>query len=154
MRAEKAVPTEEFVSRRIKFAGQEPTELLDLEAVNKLLAKGASLILNAADECDPALRSLCRSLSEVFASHVAANAYASFGNEPAFPVHWDDHEVLVIQIEGRKHWRVFEPSRPQPLGNDVESNIEPSDRQIWEGVIGPGDKLYIPRGRWHSVTLA
>jgi ribosomal protein L16 Arg81 hydroxylase len=40
-------------------------------------------------------------------ARLTANAYISFGDMSGFGVHNDDHDVLVVQIDGRKKWRFF-----------------------------------------------
>lgn len=152
MRSGVMIPPEEFTTRRHTIRGQEKTEFLNVPAINSHLVNGASLIVNAVEELDSSLKAACRKLSSAFLGHVSANAYASFGSDAGFPVHWDDHEVIVIQLTGQKRWRVFEPARKHPLADDVEGNTQPPSNKIWEGILQPGDSLYIPRGYWHEVV--
>ncbi len=30
-----------------------------------------------------------------------------------FAPHWDDIDALILQLEGRKHWIVYEPNTPE-----------------------------------------
>ncbi|WP_337825280.1 JmjC domain-containing protein [Amycolatopsis sp. A1MSW2902] len=69
-----------------------------------------------------------------------------------FELHWDDHDVLVVQLAGEKSWEVRGASRPVPMFRDAEPNTEPSEQIVWTGTMAPGDVMHIPRGHWHQAT--
>ena len=79
------------------------------------------------------------------------NLYAGWRTENGFPVHWDDQDVLILQLEGRKHWKVWEPTRLYPFKEDVEVAPAPSGEPILDQILSKGDLLYLPRGWWHVV---
>jgi hypothetical protein len=123
---------------------------LDLEALYTHLRGGATLILDAIDEVCPPLARLCDGLARCFLTHTQVNAYASFRDTYGLGLHWDDHDVLVVQVAGRKAWRVFRPSGEAPLAHDELSERPPVDGPVWEGELTAGDVLYLPRGWWHA----
>ncbi|WSC07830.1 cupin domain-containing protein [Streptomyces scopuliridis] len=45
---------------------------------------------------------------------VQTNLYASLTAREGFGVHWDDHDVIVIQIDGAKRWKLYGPTRTAP----------------------------------------
>jgi hypothetical protein len=57
--------------------------------------------------------------------------------------------VFVLQLAGRKRWQVYAPTRIDPLADDIETAQPPKAAPIWEGILGDGDVLYLPRGFWH-----
>jgi ribosomal protein L16 Arg81 hydroxylase len=114
-----------------------------------LLAQGASMILDSVQEVAPAVADLADSLQEALSCVCSANLYAGWRSQRAFDVHWDAHEVIVLQLSGRKRWQVFAPTRPDPLGDDIEKAPPPTAPPIWEGILNDGDLLYLPRGFWH-----
>lgn len=67
------------------------------------------------------------------------------------PVHYDDHDLIVVQLEGTKRWYVA--TRPSELFNTwrgVSGN--PPDlgaHQVLD--LAPGDLMYLPRGTFHTV---
>lgn len=115
----------------------------------KQLRQGATLILNCADEISSPLRETCTGLERIFRDHVIGNLFAVFTNGHAYPIHWDSHDALVLQVFGRMQWAVFEPTRPYPLREDQESPPRPTSAPIWEGHLKQGDLFHIPRGWWH-----
>jgi hypothetical protein len=80
------------------------------------------------------------------------NAYAGWRTSHGFDLHWDDHDVFVLQVAGRKKWKVYGMSRAYPLARDVEPTDVPPSDVLWQGLLEDGDLLYIPRGWWHVAT--
>lgn len=120
--------------------------------LHPLLADGASLALDGADQLHRPLARLAEDLERTFRTDVRANLYASWTATQGFGTHWDDHAVLVLQLDGAKRWRLFGPTRPAPLFRDTELPPEPPAEPLADLVLHPGDLLYVPRGWWHSVA--
>ena len=56
----------------------------------------------------------------------------------------------MIQTSGSKSWKVFEPTRKNPLDIDVLPKGDPPESDPYlECEMNVGDVLYIPRGHWH-----
>lgn len=152
MKNKEAVRTETFTLLRPGARNQAPVEYLDAAMLNFHLTEGASLIINGVDEISAGLQHLCANIGRDINDYCSANAYAAFGTEAGFPNHWDDHEALILQVSGKKRWRVFAPTRIYPLSEDVEGNLTQGTKLLLDVVLKPGDTLYIPRGFWHDVT--
>ena len=91
----------------------------------------------------------------------------------ATPLHFDALHNLLAQIAGRKHVTLFAPSQtwnvhPFPVGHpkdnfavaDPSMNSETAATDLWpgahqahrlEGVLNPGEALWLPRYYWHYV---
>ena len=115
------------------------------------LAQGASLILDDAQELAPRVRDLMGVFQDSLRTDAFANLYAGWHSQNAFNRHWDAQEAMVLQLAGRKRWRVWRPTRLHPLQNDSEPPAPPTAGPAWEGVLNDGDVLYIPRGWWHDA---
>lgn len=48
-------------------------------------------------------------LQEYFGCFVGANVYLTPSGSQGFAPHYDDIEAFVLQIEGRKHWKIYAP---------------------------------------------
>lgn len=116
------------------------------------LGEGASLVLDAADELYPPVGQAAAELEQWLRTGVQANLYASWTATEGFGCHWDDHDVLVIQVEGAKRWKLYRPTRTAPMYKDTEQPGPPVGDPDAEFILRPGDILYLPRGWWHSVT--
>jgi hypothetical protein len=124
---------------------------LDAGGLITSLAQGASLILDDVQEVAPRVRNLMQSFQDRFNTDAYANLYAGWHGQKAFQLHWDAQEAFVIQLTGRKRWRLYHSTRLNPLKNDIEAPPQPTGTPAWEGVLADGDTLYVPRGWWHEA---
>lgn len=116
--------------------------------LTKQLRQGATLVLDAVDELFRPLRELAESLEYFFHEHVQINAYAGWQTARGFDLHFDDHDVFILQVAGRKRWKVYGMTEAYPLAQDRNS-IKPTADPLWAETLQDGDLLYIPRGWWH-----
>jgi ribosomal protein L16 Arg81 hydroxylase len=116
------------------------------------LREGATLVLNTVDALHEPLTALAQALEFELRTPVWTNLYASWREIPGFDLHWDRHDVFILQIAGRKSWRIYGPTRRFPLDNDIEAPAQPEDPPLVEQMMQKGDFLYLPRGWWHAVT--
>jgi hypothetical protein len=128
--------------------------MVDMERIGELLNAGCTAILDQAELFDPTLEIACRALQWRIRELVQVNAYLTTGDADGFDLHWDDHDVVVVQVSGEKHWEVRGPSRTAPMYRDTDPNREPSDEILWSGELEQGGVLHIPRGYWHRATRA
>jgi JmjC domain len=126
--------------------------LLRATDVTRHLRDGATLVLSAVDELHDPITRLVMGLERFFGEHVTANAYASFRNVPGFDVHADLHDVIVLQLIGRKRWVLYGRLRSNPFPIPRDQSSPPSGDPIWDGVLTAGGALYVPRGCWHAVS--
>ena len=122
------------------------------------VAKGSSLVLNHIEDW-PSLLGLVKALGKEFLADIGVNAYLTPKGARTFPIHTDEHDVLVLHLEGEKVWRLHEFSLLQiPLSQ--KKNLKfPKE---WYGRtetpllaeirLKPGDLLYIPRGMPHYAV--
>jgi hypothetical protein len=116
------------------------------------LRRGATLVVDAVDELYQPLDDLAAGLERVFREHVQINAYAGWRTQRGFDLHWDDHDVFILQVTGRKRWSVYAATRPYPVARDIEPNQKPAEEPLWDAILEDGDLLYIPRGWWHVAV--
>ncbi|MEU4119984.1 cupin domain-containing protein [Kitasatospora sp. NPDC028055] len=126
----------------------QPSEL------HKRLAEGATLVLDAVDELHPGIGALAGQLERWLRTGVQVNLYASWTGTEGFGVHWDDHDVVVVQLDGAKRWRIYGPTRTVPMHRDVETPEPPPEEPVADLVLTAGDVLYLPRGWWHAVAAS
>ncbi|XP_073413630.1 ribosomal oxygenase 1 isoform X2 [Dendrobates tinctorius] len=92
-------------------------------------------------------------LQELFGSMVGANTYLTPPSTQGFAPHYDDIEAFVVQLEGKKHWRVYNPRNSSEILPQFSSvNFSDSDlgEPILETILEAGDLLYFPRGFIHQ----
>ncbi|XP_022235071.1 ribosomal oxygenase 1-like isoform X2 [Limulus polyphemus] len=55
---------------------------------------------------------LCSVLQEYFGSFVGANVYLTPAGTQGFAPHYDDIEAFILQLEGKKLWKLYSPRSP------------------------------------------
>jgi lysine-specific demethylase/histidyl-hydroxylase NO66 len=97
----------------------------------------------------------CRELELGLGCPVQANAYYTPASAQGFAVHHDTHDVFVLQVSGRKRWRVYEPVVELPLKKQRWSpRLGQVGAPVEDFVLEPGDTLYLPRGWPHEAATS
>jgi ribosomal protein L16 Arg81 hydroxylase len=122
------------------------------EKLSERLRDGYTLIIDAVDDMTDGVMRAAEDFERVLHESVQVNLYAGWREQQGFNRHCDTHDVLVLQVYGKKYWRVYEGGRPHPLKDDIEPNKVAPDKVVWEGMLEDGDALYIPRGWWHEAS--
>jgi lysine-specific demethylase/histidyl-hydroxylase NO66 len=126
-----------------------------VERVADELARGATLVLQALHLHWPAAALYCRALEASLGCPVQANAYLTPATSRGFAVHHDTHDVFVLQVAGRKSWRVYEPVVELPLRHQRWSPaLGDPGPAVDEFTLEAGQTLYLPRGWPHEATTA
>jgi ribosomal protein L16 Arg81 hydroxylase len=125
----------------------------NLKKLSAEYGKGATIALTALDRSWRPLGDLCIQLEEELDHGTKTNVYITAGQTAGFPPHYDTHDILLLQIAGKKLWRIYEPTIKLP---DVSQPCEPKSfspgRQLTEVELQAGDLLYLPRGYGHAAT--
>jgi len=149
------LPAEAY-TRNIKHGSEFFNGVPDIERVLAEYRSGATIVLPACQRSWPSLNGLCTALEDYFDHPVHANAYLTPGNSTGFTPHYDTHEVFVLQIGGRKHWRVYNPPLPLPHRsqpfNPGSYKLPPAPHFQFD--LSPGDLLYLPRGFVHTAATS
>lgn len=128
-----------------------------LSAAANAFHRRATILVPALQNHVPAIAALCRQFDNAFLSHgvplkqaTFANAYLTPSYSQGFGAHYDDHCVLVLQLEGSKHWVVAPPNQLLPVNRCMEviSDQTVAD-PLLEIELAQGDALYVPRGFVH-----
>ncbi|XP_017783241.1 PREDICTED: bifunctional lysine-specific demethylase and histidyl-hydroxylase NO66 [Nicrophorus vespilloides] len=97
---------------------------------------------------------LLSTLQEYFGTMVGANVYLTPAGSQGFAPHYDDIEAFVIQLEGRKHWKLYKPVNDDSNLARFSSNDfkrEELGEPLIEVTLNAGDLLYFPRGVVHEA---
>jgi ribosomal protein L16 Arg81 hydroxylase len=122
------------------------------EGLSQQLRDGYTLIIDAVDDMAEGVMRAAEDFERVLHESVQVNLYAGWREQQGFHRHCDTHDVIVLQVYGKKYWRVYEGGRPHPLKDDIAPNADAPDKVVWEGTLEDGDVLYIPRGWWHEAS--
>ena len=132
-------------------------QVLD-DAVLRLFADGTTIVLQGVHRTWAPVGRLAAGLSADLGHPVQVNAYITPPQSQGFASHYDTHDVFVLQVAGRKQWRVHDPVLEAPLPDEpwdlVADQVaaRAQERPVIEEVLEPGDCLYLPRGFLHSAS--
>lgn len=124
-------------------------------SIHSLAEQGVSLVVNWIGRLVPEIEALNRIIERSLGCAVNTNAYVSFNKGSAFKAHWDDHDVLVLQVSGRKRWLLYGHPYDHPVKNAAFAGPTfpdpgPVEREL---VMSPGDILFVPRGDVHKAVV-
>jgi len=119
----------------------------------KHFAEGSTIVMSGLHEYHSGLGELVSHLSKTFYHKFQTNVYITPKSSQGFKVHYDTHDVFVLQIQGKKTWKVY-GENPLTLPNKMQE-FEPGKYEhgpmIEELELRAGDILYIPRGVMHQA---
>ncbi len=131
----------------------------DYETVMKRFEEdGCSIRILHPQRWSDKLWALLSNLENFWQSPTGCNAYWTPANSQGFAPHWDDIDAFVLQIEGRKRWRLYptrDVSEKFPRFSSAEFSKEERKRleesKYVEIILEPGDLMYMPRGTIHEA---
>ncbi|MBK8977406.1 MAG: hypothetical protein IPM29_15955 [Planctomycetes bacterium] len=128
---------------------------LDVDAVLALYAAGHTLVVERIDRFDGRVQALCEELgARLRAADVLAHAYVTPpGGHRGLAPHFDEDDVLVLQLAGTKRWTLYEAQvrAPRSAHRAVDA-AHRAGRVVDELVLAPGDLLVVPRGVVHAAS--
>lgn len=145
-------------SRRV--GGQTVDDHIDPARAIDAFREGATLVFQSLHTYWPPLGSFCRDLAVELGHPTQANAYLSPLEASGLDLHYDTHDVFVLQAHGAKEWEVFPPVFPRPLPDQHWNRVKPPDaldrpeadgEPVLSVTLRPGDSLYLPRGFLHRA---
>lgn len=114
--------------------------------------KGGTVVLNGVRRMSLEIEKTCQDLEWIFQGSVSANAYLTPPSSQGFGRHFDSHDTLILQLEGRKLWRFFNCPEIERLPNSSRTVTDSEVDGDWSVWVNQGDLLYIPRGLAHEAT--
>jgi len=113
-----------------------------------LLDRGMSLIAVPLDPYVPALDALCVDIRARTGEPTIGSAVVTTGSAGALRMHYDRQDIIVLQLEGSKRWRLYGPPVDHPIGATPPQPL-PQSAPYFDEVLRPGDFLFLPGGFWH-----
>eukprot|EP00929_Paragymnodinium_shiwhaense_P015023 TRINITY_DN123025_c0_g1_i1.p1 TRINITY_DN123025_c0_g1~~TRINITY_DN123025_c0_g1_i1.p1 ORF type:complete len:565 (-),score=82.90 TRINITY_DN123025_c0_g1_i1:102-1796(-) len=140
------------------FKGRAPVPDYDTVGPCEAILDGASCVVNHSEYVFEPFWKLCNQLRRHLV-HVYCNSYVTPPVAQTAPLHADDRDVFVVQLCGKKHWKVYgKPPYKFPYSHEQAGKDDvPIPREFYECEpliecdLEPGDVLYMPRGYLHEA---
>jgi hypothetical protein len=142
--------------RRAGVGHRDLDDVIQPNRVVELHQCGATVVLQGLQLTDPHLGRCTNNLALVFDHPVQVNAYLTPRAAKGLELHFDFHDVFVVQLAGRKRWRVWEPlERTELPVRGGPATPMPTFAELGAPALDltlvAGDCLYLPRGFPHAA---
>lgn len=125
---------------------------VDLVRVRHDFADGYTVVLDGVERYVRAIGSLSHSIEVELNFVTKVNAYITPPGSQGFLAHYDDHDVLILQIQGSKIWHFYNGADVPPHEMCRREPVDRSGLPLPTDVrLEVGDVLYVPRGRVHAA---
>jgi len=162
-RIDEIIATTELPPASVQMARKEPpidrsfytfkNGNIDRGAVINHYQYGATIILPQLHLADEKLAQFSSSLEKELSCKVQTNAYLTPTSSQGFSTHYDDHDVFIIQVSGKKKWRLYQKPIDNPYsGEQFKAGVYEPGALDQDFILKAGDCVYIPRGLMHDAT--
>jgi len=119
--------------------------------VDELMSEKATFQFHHPQRYVDQLWNVMEKLETYFGSLVGSNVYITPKDSQGLAPHCDDVEIFVMQLEGKKQWKLYTPM--VELSRDYTQDLLQEDigEPTMEVTLEPGDMLYFPRGVIHQA---
>jgi lysine-specific demethylase/histidyl-hydroxylase NO66 len=139
-------------TRTARIGGQTVAGVGDPGRIFEEFRAGATLVFQGLQRSCPPLTRFCRALELELSHSVQANAYVTPAGARGLGVHYDTHDVFVLQLAGTKAWTIHEPVLVDPLVSQPwKGTADDAGPPVLTVELQAGDCLYVPRGFLHAA---
>jgi lysine-specific demethylase/histidyl-hydroxylase NO66 len=125
---------------------------LDVAGIGHDFADGYTIVLESIHRYVRAIASLLHAIEVELNFATQVNAYFTPPESQGFVAHYDEHDVLILQLSGSKIWHLYD-------GVDVAPRAALRHEPVAADELPPptdvrlevGDVLYVPGGRVHAA---
>jgi ribosomal protein L16 Arg81 hydroxylase len=136
-----------------KFDDYAKGGIADRAKVMQQFRDGAMLVLSHMNRHHLPLAELLSRCEAQTHVPMRSNVYLSPPNSRGFKLHWDTHDVLILQISGSKRWHLYDSPFDLPHEDQkrrLKKRIDEANK-LTEVVLEPGSVLFLPRGFVHGA---
>ncbi|WP_321861733.1 JmjC domain-containing protein [Burkholderia cenocepacia] len=131
------------------FQRDGPTQKRFIDAT---FNQGATFKISELERRSAAFSSICRELELVFGGHAVAKFFLTPPACKGFAPHFDHESVFVVQLAGKKNWKIYARSAVNPKRSMARKITEEEASKVVDSfTLEPGDVLYLPPGMPHSA---
>lgn len=136
--------------KRISYKTEGPVTIDELE---RCMSSGWSVRFLRPHEHFSSNSAFIAMMEEQFRCFCGLNSYWTPANSQGFAPHYDDVDVFLLQMEGEKEWRLYDPlEKVDHLSRHSSEDYVPEEFPTPKFcfTLKAGDVLYMPRGMVHQ----
>lgn len=126
---------------------------LDLNQLRRSYIEGYTIVIHGLHRFWAPVAECVQALQRRLSYKVTPNVYLTPRGSRGLDPHYDTHDVFVLQLMGRKTWRVYGEAEAFPLLGTCSP--EPIARELLPEPrvteLAAGDAMYLPRGWVHEA---
>lgn len=122
---------------------------VDAAKVAAYMAHGFSLIVTPIEAHVPHLAALCDNIRARLFEQIKVGVIVTTGKGGAFSLHYDPEDLIILQVEGSKRWKIYGPAVADPVVGMKPPAPPPEEAPVFDAVLEAGDFLFVPGGNWH-----
>ena len=135
---------------RRKFTG--PGDYVMMNSLLGMYAGGGTIHVTNIQKYHQAMDSLCKTLQQELQCDVEGDLWLTRMNSFDPYLHFDSHDIFVLQTQGRKRWRLFEQIEVHENRATAAVDWNVVGDPVLDILLEPGDLLYLPPYTPHAVT--
>jgi ribosomal protein L16 Arg81 hydroxylase len=137
----------------LDVAGGRHVSVVDPNRFVHLIDEGCTASIVGVDRLVPEVATALERLGKALGGRCDLNMYYTPAGARGLDPHCDPQDVIIVQLEGRKNWRFWDPIVPlitasEYLAGPLRFDSRPSSSQD----LCTGGMLYVPRGWGHDAT--
>jgi len=149
LRPEGTVPVDELLTP--PFAANRDRRGIRAAVLEEHLKNGATMALEHCESLFENVNEVCEMLTAAFVARANACLFVVYQAGKPSGLHWDDRDMFICQIAGKKKWPVYKPVYRNPLFDPKRAGGQVgSPEHFQDFILEAGDGLYIPRGWPHN----
>jgi hypothetical protein len=114
----------------------------------RLFDQGTSMIVVRLDPHVPTLAAAFQDAAKHGIRLNEAGAIVTTGSIGALETHYDFRDLIILQVEGSKRWRIYGPRVAKP-SKATFVNDPPQTPPVLDVLLQANDMLFVPAGFWH-----
>lgn len=122
-----------------------------VSTVRQALAEDYTVVINNLEKKSIRVAEFCRNVEKSLHFNAIVNLYFTKANTQGLNYHYDTEDVFILQLEGKKEWRVYDVRADLPLTDELYQQPDCASSSFQTFQLCAGDVLYIPRGFVHEA---
>ena len=116
-----------------------------VSTIRKAVADDYTVVINNLERKSLRVAEFCRNVEKNLYFNAIVNLYFTKANTQGLNYHYDTEDVFILQLEGKKEWRIYDVRADLPLTDEVYQQPDCDSSSFQTFQLCPGD-VWLNRG--------